>query len=146
MSTSAKFHPLYKRWRFIVDITSNPNNANYKKYGQYTYTTFESWREFCDYVMDNLGMPQSALSRLARKDLSKGFEPGNLHWLEPLAYGRRQPQVLYMTYKRSTKPLRAWADEYGIKFGTIFDRYRAGWTPAQCLGIEVRPRESRSSK
>ena len=139
--TRAKGHPLYRRWTFIKSITENPTDPNYQKYaGAHGITNhFPDWDSFCDWVMDNLGLPPTPTSKLHRINQQDHYRPGNLVWAEPRRVGRNQRTTLMLTYKRKTKPLRDWCEERGIPFGTAYDRYIAGWSPAEMLEFKVRP-------
>lgn len=138
--TKARGHILYRRWTFIVAITSNPNDPSYQKYaGAHGIENhFPDWDTFCDWVTDNLGLPPTPKSKLHRKNQQDHYRPGNLVWAEPLQVGRNQRPNIKLTYLRKTKSLRDWAEEYGIPYGTIYDRVRRGWKPSEIL--EIKPR------
>ena len=87
-----KEHPLYKRWRFIVDITTNENDPNYKSYagGHGIENHFNNFDEFCKYIMSRLGPPKPPFIQLHRKNQSDHFRPGNLVWATNKQVGRNQ--------------------------------------------------------
>ena len=139
---SVKLHPLYKRWCFIREITSNPNSPNYKNYaGAYGIENhFSSFKEFADYVEKKLGPQPFPLARLHRVDPKDHFRPGNLAWADQKTVSRKQRTVIYVKYKNKSKTISAWAEEYGINYSTMIERYYRGWTAQQMLGLKPGPR------
>lgn len=138
-----KNHPLYKRWCFIKEITTNPNSDNYKLYaGAHGIENhFESFAEFAGYVEKRLGLPPFPGAKLHRIDPKDHFRPGNLAWADQKTVSRKQRPVIYVKYKNQTKSISQWAEEYGIVYATMIERYHSGWTPAQMMGIKPGPRQ-----
>jgi hypothetical protein len=136
----AKNHPLYRRWTFIKTITETPSDINYQKYagGHGITNHFPDWASFRDWVVDNLGLPPTPTSKLHRINQQDDFRPGNLMWAEPKQVGRNQRNIIKITYKRKTKTLRDWCAELNLPYGTIYDRYVAGWPAAEMLEFKTR--------
>lgn len=138
-----KHHPLYNRWRFIKGITENPNDINYQNYagGHGIKNQFRDFKEFSSWIENHLGDPPSPNARLHRIDPNDHFRPGNLAWGDQRAVTRRQRNVIHLKYKNKTKTLAEWAEEYGIVYGTMIERYHSGWTMPQMLGLKPCPRQ-----
>lgn len=137
-----KHHPLYKRWCFIKEITTNENSPNYKRYAgaQGIENHFSSFAEFAGYIEKKLGPQPFPGARLHRIDPSDHFRPGNLAWADQKTVSRKQRQVIPVKYRNKTKAISAWAEEYDINYYTLIERYHRGWTPAQMLGFKPGPR------
>jgi len=79
--------------------------------------------------------PEEALGLVARPDVADG--PAG-----PTRRPRRElPRIeQFLTHNGETKTLREWARSEGIAAGSVQTRIRDGWTIAQALGFEERPR------
>ena len=141
-----KEHPLYKRWRFIVDITTNENDPNYKSYagGHGIENHFKDFDEFCKYIIRRLGPPKPPFIQLHRKDQSDHFRPGNLVWATSKQVGRNQRNNAYFTYKGKTRCLTEWSEIYNIPYGRAIERLKANWTFEQAM--EIKPRQRKKVK
>jgi hypothetical protein len=133
-------HPLYKRYRFIVDVTSNPNDPNYHAYGgsMGIENKFRDFEHFCDYVESKLGLPLGAKKRLYRKDPTDHYRPGNLAWGDARDVSYKQKNVYLIKYKGKIKTLGDWAIATGLPYARLLDRHKAGWPPAELLGFKKR--------
>ncbi|CAB4127617.1 hypothetical protein UFOVP94_19 [uncultured Caudovirales phage] len=138
-----KEHPLYRRWRFIVDITTNENDPNYKSYagGQGIENHFNNFDEFRKYITRKLGLPKPPYNHLHRKDREDHFRPGNLVWATAKQVGRNQRNNVYITHKGKTRCLTEWSEIYGIPYGRVVERLKADWTFEQAMGIKPGPRK-----
>jgi hypothetical protein len=139
-----KYHPLYNRWRFIKGITENPNDVNYQRYagGHGIENHFNDFHEFSQWVEQNLGIPSDPKARLHRIDPNDHFRPGNLAWGDQRAVTRRQRNVVQLKYKNKSQIISEWAEEYGISYSTMIERYNSGWTMPQMLGLKPGPRQA----
>jgi hypothetical protein len=138
-----KEHPLYKRWRFICDITTNENDPNYQNYagGHGIENHFKDFEEFCKYINRRLGLPVEPYTQLHRKDQSDHFRPGNLVWATNKQVGRKQRNNVYITHKNKTYCLAEWCDKYRIPYGRAVERLKAGWTFEQAMNLKPGPRK-----
>jgi hypothetical protein len=120
-------HPLFNKWRNIRQVCFNPNNPGYTK-DNYCY--WGDSKSFYRYVENNLGLPPTLTAKLVRKNQTKGWEPGNLAYMEPKEHSNHMPaNCVWLTYKRKTQSLMRWSEETGISYGTLFNRYHLGWPP-----------------
>ena len=141
-------HPLYRRWCFIKEITTNPNSDNYKLYAgaHGIENRFNSFTEFARYVERHLGPKPFPGAKLHRIDPKDHFRPGNLAWADQKTVSRKQRQVILLKYKNKTKTVAEWAEEYGVVYATMIERYHKGWTMPQMLGLELCPRFKNAKK
>jgi len=144
----AKQHPLYKRWAFIKEITTNPNSINYQKYAgaQGIKNLFTDFQDFVDYVETNLGPIPFRNAKLYRPNQQDHFRPGNLAWGEPRDVSLIQQRTYKLRYKNQVKLARDWATEYGLNYHTFLERIGKGWTMPQALGLRPSPRQQQRAK
>jgi hypothetical protein len=140
-----KEHPLYKRWRFIQDVTRNPNDANYQNYGgaHGVECHFKDFDEFRKYIERRLGLPQYPLTQLHRKKGQGHFAPGNLEWATKTQVARHHKGNKFITYKGKTRCLSEWADHYQMSYGLAVERCKYGWTFEEAMGIKPRQRKKK---
>ena len=127
-------HPLFNKWRNIQQVCFNPNNDGYSE-DNYSY-----WRDsksFYRYVESTIGLPPTPTAKLVRKDLVKGWQPGNLTYMEPKEHSNHMPNnCVWVTYRRKRQSLTRWSEETGIPYETVYNRYHAGWPPKYILSKE----------
>jgi hypothetical protein len=117
-------HPLYGRWRGMIQRCSDANHKNFSLYGGRGITVCERWKSFPNFLED-MGMPPPGHS-LDRKDSSKGYAPENCVWASQPEQMRHTSQTRLVSYDGQTKCLKDWADEIGIHYVTL--KYRlANW-------------------
>jgi hypothetical protein len=80
-------HPLYSTWNGIVQRCTNPNFKQWEDYGGRGITVCDEWRNdskvFLDYVDSELGPKPTRKHSIDRIDNDKGYEPGNIRWMDP---------------------------------------------------------------
>lgn len=84
-------HPLYRRWRSMVQRCTDPKAANYHKYGGRGIRVCDRWRDFAAFLAD-MGMPPTPKHQLDRIDPVGHYEPGKVRWatLKEQRANRRQ--------------------------------------------------------
>jgi hypothetical protein len=124
------YHPLFKRWRNIIDRTTNPNNRSYKDYGGRGITMCDEWRHnfkaFHDYVIQLTHYGEEGYT-LDRIDNSLGYAPGNVKYSDITEQNRNKRTVHTISYKGQTKTVGEWAQETGIKYCTLLWRLNNNW-------------------
>jgi hypothetical protein len=85
---------LYSFWLRARSRCHNPGDPRYSRWGEKGIFLFWEWREdypaFRDWIEKNLGARPTSGYRLGRQNPWKGFEPGNLFWLEERESGSRK--------------------------------------------------------
>jgi len=135
-------HPLRRRWEFIIQVTTNPNDNNYQSYGgaHGIKNKFKSWEHFRDYIESTLGPKPFDKAKLIRINQRGHFAPGNMMWAESKTLGRRQRTAVFLTYKGQRHNLKEWSEIRGINYNTMLERYHKGWSIAEVLGYAPTPK------
>lgn len=84
---------------------------------------FESFRQF----LDDLGRRPSPDHSLDRKDVNGHYEPGNVRWATKLQQLRNKRNTKYLIINQVNKPLRIWAEEYGLDPQLVWLRVQRKW-------------------
>jgi len=62
------------------------------------------------------------------------YEPGNLRWATPLEQNSNKRNSDLVTYKGKTQTLTAWARDFGISQGALWNRlYKFNWSVEESL-------------
>lgn len=87
----------------------------------------DEWRENFDAFYDwaiSTGYRQSL--SLDRVDNDLGYSPDNCRWSTPKEQANNRRSNIRVTYNGETKTLKQWAEESGVKYGTVYYRYKHG--------------------
>ena len=135
--------PEYHLWSAVIQRCLNPNGPLYPDYGGRGITVCDRWLEadgFPNFLADVGRRPSDGLT-LHRVDNDRGYEPGNVVWADWKTQARDRRSNRLLTHDGRTMPLAAWAEEKGMKAGTLLARLRAEWTVAEALDTPVASRK-----
>ncbi len=137
MPTKYKAPRYYSKFRWIVEITNNPNHPDYPSYGARGIGAFwqrNEFKMFRDWLIAKLGDQPSPQHQLCRINKKGDFEPGNLQWMLPRQRSNTGTvQNVMLKYKRQSKSIRDWAEQLNIPYWTFRRRIAAGKTIPQIL-------------
>lgn len=132
--------PEYQVWAGI-----NHRCRNVAKYRDRGIQVQEEWREsflaFRSYLVESIGLrpsPDHQLDRIAGG--SSWYCEFNLRWCLPTDNMRNQTTNRLITFQNRTQNLSSWAEEVGIKPGTLRQRLENGWSVEKALTTPLRVR------
>ena len=114
----------------------NSNHNEYHIYGGRGITMYEPWQKsfqaYYDYVskLPNFGKEGYTLNRI---DNDGNYEPNNVEWATPKEQANNTRRNRFITYDGRAQTLQQWADETGIKVGTLWARLERGWSVEKAL-------------
>jgi len=79
-----ELHPVYKRWLSIKQRCNNPKHVSYKNYGARGINLSDELKSFIDFrdYVTSLPNYDPETKSLDRIDPNKGYEKGNLRWVD----------------------------------------------------------------
>jgi hypothetical protein len=111
---------IYYIWAGIIQRCTNQNYKYYKDYGGRGIRVCERWLKFENFYKD-VGDPPEKLT-IDRINNDGDYEPSNWRWATQKDQCRNQRTNLIITYNNQGKCLSEWAEIYGIKYGTLWNR------------------------
>lgn len=127
---------LYQTWRGIKGRCNNISDGSYYLYGGRGIKMYEGWlndyESFRDYVtkLPNYGKKGYTIDRI---DVNGDYVPGNVRWadFETQSNNRRDNHFLELNGEILTA--KQWSKRLGIKYSTITNRIKLGWTDEEIL-------------
>ncbi|MFI9598919.1 hypothetical protein ACIHCX_03390 [Streptomyces sp. NPDC052043] len=131
-------NPLYRRWRNMIDRTSNPKNKAYPDYGGRGIGVCERWKSFDNFAAD-MGPAFSPDLTLDRIDNDGNYEPGNCRWATQIEQQRNRRSNRNITWRGRVMPVAAWSEVLGLKRHLVGQRLRQGWSVERALTTGADP-------
>jgi len=139
---------IYSIWCSIKTRTSNPNEPNYKKYGEKGIEMYSKWFEdfdrFYRYVkklkdcpdisiLESKGGGKRISLSIDRIDNDGNYEPRNIRWATAKQQARNRSSNVMVKWKGKEYVMAELAELHGIKNATLWWRIKQGWPIDKCL-------------
>lgn len=129
---------LYTVWDSMRQRCLNPNQKEYHNYGGRgikicsewdDYSSFREWAYHTGYKDD----APRGFCTLDRIDVNGDYEPNNCRWVSFKVQSNNKQNTIYLTADGETRTLSEWSRVVGIKYCTLWRRYKQGWAPEKIL-------------
>ena len=134
---------LYHVWNGMMGRCSNPNNKDYKHYGERGITVCDDWKKpekFFEWAFLNGYQVGLTLDRI---DTNKGYYPDNCRWISNAEQQRNKRNNRIIEYNGEKHCVAEWAEITGINKRTITSRLRYGWSLDEIFTIPPTHKNSR---
>ena len=129
----------FKTWIGILSRCENKNNKDYIHYGGRGIKICDKWRNSFQEFLNDMGRKPFKNYSIERKDYNGDYCPENCCWANTLTQVRNSRRNLFIDYNGEIKCLSAWAEEIGIKYGTLSTRiHQLNWPIEKALTTPVR--------
>lgn len=117
--------PIYKIWVHMKQRCSNPNAANYPRYGGRGITVCERWLKFENFLSD-MGERPSSEHSLDRIKIDGNYEPSNCRWATWFEQNNNHSKnnILELNGERLTTA--QWARKFNVNYNTLKSHLWAG--------------------
>lgn len=125
---------LYRIWGGIKTRCNNPNSDHFNSYMGRGIAICDEWRDdfmaFYNWALANGYRDDLTLDR---KDPNGNYEPANCRWATTSEQNSNKTTTPLVSYQGETHTLKDWAAITGIKYQTLFWRYKNGWPPEKII-------------
>lgn len=136
-------HFLYRRWLAMNARCKNVSHPKYKNYGGRGIRV--KWGSFEDFKKDMLSEYKPGLT-LDRVNVDGDYSKENCRWATQKQQNNNRTNNFYVTYSGERKTLAQWSRFLNIRYGTLFNRLRSGFSVEEACGFPTGslPRKKRS--
>lgn len=92
----------------------------------------ERWNSFANFMAD-MGPRPTPKHTLERIDNDGHYEPGNCRWATMREQCNNRRNTVLLTFNGETKSIANWARTHGLRYITLWQRVKWGWTPERAL-------------
>ena len=119
--------PEYRAWKAMKARCYAPSSTK-GTYREARISVCDEWRNDFDRFLHDMGHRPSSAHSLDRIDNARGYEKSNCRWAtQKTQCSNRGAFNKVFTHKGETLVLKAWAERFGIKYTTLYQRiYRSG--------------------
>lgn len=110
----------YVSWGAMIQRCTNPNNSDYKNYGERGINVCNSWLKFGNFFRD-MGIRPKGLT-LDRINNSCNYSKANCKWATRIQQARNMRRNKMVEYQGKTKCLSEWVEISGIKRSILSNR------------------------
>jgi len=129
---------LYRVWKGMKYRCYNENFPSYSRYGgrgigickewKNTFAVFKKWAEKTGY--------REPLT-IERINNDKGYSPENCKWIPKKDQSLNRNSRRELEYNGVKKSVKEWAEEYGMKYDTLWMRLKRGWEIGKSISYPV---------
>ena len=129
---------LYAIWNSMRQRCNNNNHHSFLNYGGRGITICDEWNDYAVFRewAHKSGYDESSprgMCTLDRIDVNDSYNPDNCRWVDMRVQSNNKRQTLTYTLNGVTHSLTEWSDITGIKYQTLWKRYKAGKNAEQAL-------------
>lgn len=123
---------LYRIWTCIKTRCFNRKDKHFPDYGGRGISVCEEWKNnfkaFYKWAITNGYSDNLTIDRI---DVNGNYEPTNCRWATPKEQTDNRRNAIFLTFKGETKSLLEWSKITGIKYQTLYWRYKTGKKPEE---------------
>ena len=132
---------LYHVWNSMLQRCENPHRESYQRYGQRGIKVCDEWHSYPKLEQWALSAGYCKGLSIDRIDVNGGYEPENCRWVNMTTQARNRRNTIYVTYGGRQQSLADWADEYGMTYHALWERYvRYSWDFERALTTPIKKR------
>lgn len=132
---------IYNIWLNMRVRCNDPSSPAYANYGARGIKVCDQWQNSFDQFRSDVGNPPSSKHSIDRFPRNDGnYEPGNVRWATAAQQGRNTRVAVFLDLDGERINLADAADRFGIRYDTLHNRIKTGWTVKQALNLEPRLR------
>ena len=133
---------LYAIWNSMRQRCYNPNNHAFNNYGARGISVCSEWDDFNVFRSWALKTGYSEVAKrgcctLDRIDVNKSYSPDNCRWADMRAQSNNRRMTIFISANGQTHSISEWSNILGIKYQTLWRRYKSGWSSEKIINKKV---------
>lgn len=121
----------------------NKNNPQYIDYGGRGITVCDEWLHSFETFLKDMGNRPSKKHSIDRINNEGNYELGNCRWATSTEQAKNRRSNIMITYKGETLCMMDWSEKLDIKYITLHQRFKNGWSTEKAFTQKVRTRRKR---
>lgn len=125
---------IYRIWSDMKTRCYQKSHRSYNNYGGRGITVCEEWKNssdsFIEWAFSSGYQEHLTLDRI---DTNGNYEPSNCRWITRKEQCNNTRKNVFLEYKGKKQTVSQWAEELGIKDGTLRGRLNRGWSVERAL-------------
>lgn len=133
---------IYERWHSMKRRCIDRNAIGFKNYGGRGITVCDEWlrfEPFYDWAMNNGYTNDLSIDRI---DNNQGYCPENCRFSTVKEQNNNRRNNVWITFRGETRDIQQWAEVTGIRYRSLYDRLKQGWTIEKALTTPTRHKRS----
>jgi hypothetical protein len=130
---NGKCTPEYAAWGSMLNRCYSAKSQFFKHYGGRGITVCDAWRNSYESFLSDVGRRPSSDHSLDRIDNNGNYEPGNVRWATHIEQHRNRRNSVVLEFHGEKLTLVEWAERLGVKYNTLHERIRRGWSIERVL-------------
>lgn len=127
---------LYSVWITMKQRCYNENATDYENYGGRGIMVCPEWlndfQAFYDWAMANGYAKNLSIERI---DVNGNYEPTNCKWATMKEQSNNKRNNVFILFNGETKTISQLSQEYGVKYITLYNRIKRGWSIEKALNL-----------
>ncbi len=137
--------PEYNSWAAMWKRCTRPATPGYQRYGGRGITVCPTWRQYETFLAD-MGRKPSTQHTLDRRDTNAGYTPENCRWATRHEQHRNKRSNRHLQFQGTSRTLAEWAEVAGLRYTTLRERLRHGWSVERALLAPVQVHQRREAR
>lgn len=137
---------LYHTWRGLRQRCNNPKAKAYPNYGGRGISCCEEWNDFAvfyEWAMHNGYAENLTIDRINNME---GYHPSNCRFSTRKEQANNRRSNLWYEYSGELKNVQQWSDSCGIKYETLSNRLKTGWSIEKAITTPARKKNKPSCR
>lgn len=131
---------LHKIWESMNERCNYEKHPHFESYGGRGITVCDKWKTylpFAKWAFANGYAPSLTIDRI---DNNGNYEPKNCRWISVRAQQNNKRSNHTIEFMGETHTISEWSEKTGIKYTTLKERIKCGWSAEKALTTDVRKR------
>lgn len=131
---SEKYAREFTSWKGMLERCYDKDFRYHHYYGGRGISVCERWRNsFVNFINDMGSKPTPKHTLDRYPNMNGNYEPENCRWATAKEQQRNTRKNKFITYKGETHCISEWAELYGLRTGTLWNRLKSGWSMGKAI-------------